>query len=246
MTRVAPIVPAESDLLCEGCGYTLNGLPGDSKCPECGRPIDESAKSQRTPPAWELRGRSSLRSFLQTSADVVFRPTYFYRASTSRGDEHRAARFGQAHWLIASLLLGLAASVHASLFHPAGWMWAFDGVAGPVGAGLMSIVAYVGLGATTWAANKLTAWEAAYRGFRLPIGVVRRGMAYHAAHYLPVALIALATTTGSAMLRHTIPSFFYDNFTTYLYVLCGEVIVAAAYLFHTYWIAMRNMMYANR
>lgn len=32
----------------------------------------------------------------------------------------------------------------------------------------------------------------------------------------------------------------------YLYVLCGEVIVAAAYLFNTYWIAMRNLMYANR
>ena len=34
--------------------------------------------------------------------------------------------------------------------------------------------------------------------------------------------------------------------TKYLYVLCGEVIVAAFYLFETYWIAMRNMMYANR
>ena len=34
--------------------------------------------------------------------------------------------------------------------------------------------------------------------------------------------------------------------TTYLYVLCAEVIVAAAYLFHTYWVGMRNIMYANR
>ena len=37
-----------------------------------------------------------------------------------------------------------------------------------------------------------------------------------------------------------------SRFTPYLYVLGAEVIVAAAYLFHTYWIAMRNMMYANR
>ena len=32
----------------------------------------------------------------------------------------------------------------------------------------------------------------------------------------------------------------------YLYVLCAEVILGAAYLFHTYWIAMRHMLYANR
>ena len=34
--------------------------------------------------------------------------------------------------------------------------------------------------------------------------------------------------------------------TTYLYVICAEVILAAVYLFKTYWIGMRNMMYANR
>ena len=32
----------------------------------------------------------------------------------------------------------------------------------------------------------------------------------------------------------------------YLYVLSAEVIIGAIYLFQTYWIGMRNMMYANR
>jgi hypothetical protein len=31
----------------------------------------------------------------------------------------------------------------------------------------------------------------------------------------------------------------------YFYVLSGEVIVAAIYLFMQYWTAMRNVMYAN-
>ena len=43
-------------------------------------------------------------------------------------------------------------------------------------------------------------------------------------------------TTGAAGMPST---------TTYLYALCGEVVVGALYLFRTYWIGMRNMMYAN-
>ncbi|MEA2735292.1 MAG: hypothetical protein QOE14_1743, partial [Humisphaera sp.] len=142
-------------------------------------------------------------------------------------------------------LFGFAGSVHASLFHPAGWVHAVDAFAGPAGFALLSIAAYLGLHLTTWAATKLTAWEAAYRGLRLPLGVVRRGMAYHAAHYLPVALLTLATI-GSYYVLLRSGRLSYGTLTTYLYVLCGEVVVAAAYLFHTYWIGMRNMMYANR
>jgi hypothetical protein len=98
---------------------------------------------------------------------------------------------------------------------------------------------------TTWAAARLTAWEAAYRGIRLPLDVVRRGMAYHSAHYFPVALLTLMTTSGySALLRLGVWT--EQTLPTYMYVLCAEVIIFAAYLFQTYWIGMRNMMYANR
>jgi len=79
----------------------------------------------------------------------------------------------------------------------------------------------------------------------LPLAVVRRGLYYHAAHYLPVAIIAVATVIGYQVLlsRRVVGIATASN---YLYVLSGEVIVAALYLFHTYWIGMRNMMYANR
>src|SRR2546422_296499 len=123
MTRVAPAIPAEADLLCEFCGYTLNGLPQSSNCPECGMPIASSLGQKRTPPQWEIHlgesamtGKNLLR-FLQTSAQVIFRPTHFFRTITTRGNVPRAARFGHMHWLLASLLFGIAGSMHASMFY---------------------------------------------------------------------------------------------------------------------------------
>ena len=37
-----------------------------------------------------------------------------------------------------------------------------------------------------------------------------------------------------------------DSYPYYFYGLCGVVVLAAVYLFNTYWIGMRSMMYANR
>src|SRR2546421_5437032 len=94
MSRVAPVIPAEADLLCEFCGYTLNGLPRESNCPECGMPIASSLGQKRTPPPWEsgLRGGNLLR-FLQTSGRIIFHPTAFFRGITTLGDVNRAAPF---------------------------------------------------------------------------------------------------------------------------------------------------------
>ena len=237
MTRVAPITPAENDLLCERCGYTLNGLPAASNCPECGTPIDESIQSDRTPPPWEQPQRSRFVTFVETSADVIVRPTYFYRTSTTRGDVDRAKSFGHIHWQIATLLFAAAGTVHASVFFP--------GERSLLMFGVLLVGTYLTLWLTTMAAARLTAWEANYRGIRLPLPVIRRGMYYHAAHYLPVAVLTLAIVAGYAVaLRYQFAG--PQTITSYLYTLCAAIIVAAAYLFHTYWIGMRNMMYANR
>lgn len=237
MSRVAPIAPAENDLLCEHCGYTLNGLPAASNCPECGTPIDQSIKSERVPPAWEQPQRSRLATFFETSADVIVRPTWFFRTSTTRGDVDRAARFADLHWGIATLLFATAGTIHARVSF-LGWSPLATFFA-------LFIGTYLTLWLTTWAAARLTAWEANYRGIRLPIHVVRRGMYYHAAHYLPVGMIALAIVGGYAIaLRYGLVN--PNTITTYLYTLCAAVVLAAGYLFHTYWIGMRNMMYANR
>src|SRR5207237_1964675 len=119
MSRVAPVIPAETDVLCEGCGYTLNGLPDESNCPECGKPIHESiGRERRIRPAWERATTSPtiLGGFVRTTAEVMFRPTHFYRTLATRLDPTPAALFARIHWIIAAFLFGLAAFNHLNWY----------------------------------------------------------------------------------------------------------------------------------
>src|SRR5437762_3803548 len=103
MTRVATIVPAETDLLCEGCGYTLNGLPETSNCPECGKPIRQSIGSDRVLPDWEQTSdQHRARAFRATTWNIIFRPTHFFRTLATRRDAEPAHAFARGHWLMAA------------------------------------------------------------------------------------------------------------------------------------------------
>jgi hypothetical protein len=238
MTRVAPIVPAEQDILCEDCGYTLNGLPDGARCTECGLPVSESTDNDgRRPSAWERD-----RRLLSTTVSVLFRPTRFYRTLTTRTSGSEAHRFAMIHWSIASLLLGSAAFLHFS------WALTSRGTVSPEYLYLWPLLigaVYLFLEVTTRLAARLSSWEGTYRGLRLPHSAVLRSLFFHSVHYLPVGIIALLTVIGYRICLEqgwlTLASA-----TKYLYVLCFEVIISAAYLFYTYWIGMRNIMFANR
>jgi hypothetical protein len=240
MTQAVTVIPAETDLLCEGCGYTLNGLPTGGNCPECGRPIEQSLGTHRQ--YTEFETSPSVRTFFRTSWRALVHPTQFYRTLITRVGDDACGLFPVVHWLGASLLFGIAAHVHAALLAGfpssamawgAGWLWLAVG-----------LIVYVWMYLLTGVAGRLSAWEAAYRGLRLPFAVVRRGLCFHAPHYLPVALTVLITVLADyAVVRLW---YVYDWQFTYLLLLCLEVVAGALYLFFTYWIAMKNMMYANR
>jgi hypothetical protein len=244
------MVPELNDVLCEACGYVLNGLPQESRCPECGKPIVESAGANRVAPLWEIK--QDLRSYIRTSMQIIVHPTQFYRTTTVRGSTQLARSFATRHWWIAAVLFGLAGATHCdwywqNILHSGSSTMSYAVRAGCFGLllAVLTIAAYFSLDAITRLAAMLTNWEATYRGLRLPYDIVLRGMHYHAAHYFPVALLAAITVVGYGIL-YSWNVFDAFSATTYLYILSGEVILGAIYLFNTYWIGMRNMMYANR
>ena len=119
MARVAPAVPEESALLCEKCGYIVNGIPMDSLCPECAEPISESLPQNRQVSLWESAERPSFISFWQTTAQLIFTPGRFFRSLTPRGDMHKTAIFARWHLLFSCMLFGATAFVHERGVWPA-------------------------------------------------------------------------------------------------------------------------------
>jgi len=247
MAPVSPAVPEDSALLCEKCGYIVDGIPADSLCPECGSPIANSLPANRQPPIWEQKRGTAISRFVRTTLQLIFTPTRFYRSMNSRADLEKSGSFAGGHYWISSLLFGATAYVHGI------WAWPFLWYVRPIHTRpvwgilmicLFSAAAYWLLVITASVAARLTAWEAAYRGLRLPRRVVQRALHYHSAHYLPVALVAFLTVVVHQALIQK--NFGLDPFAMqYIYVLCAEVILAAGYLFTTYWTGMRNLMYAN-
>jgi hypothetical protein len=250
MPRTVNVVPSPNDLICEGCGYLLNGLPDGHPCPECGKPASESIGHHRLPPAWESPGeRSRFTAFADTAFQVIFRPTYFYRHLTSGqrtplpAPYMAASRtFARINWLLSSIILGLCAASHALWLsldqsHSALYYWVLTP--------LLALGVYIFLLGITHIAARLSSWEAAYRGLRLPHAVVLRALYYHAAHYLPVAILAAVTILLLRPLIAT-PQSSVHGITVYLTLLSAQIVLSAAYLFITYWIGMRNIMYANK
>ena len=94
-------------------------------------------------------------------------------------------------------------------------------------------------------ASYLTRLEGAFWGYRMPAIAVRRAMHYHSAQLLPVAVVFFVYMIGYRTLQD-LGVFQVTAQVPYLYILSGLVVVAAIYLFRTYWIAMKNIMYANR
>ncbi len=250
----------ETDVLCEDCGYILNGLAEAGSCPECGQPIAQSLGNHRGPSYFE--DAPSVRSFIVTTCQVLFRPTRFYRSLATRQASVQAVRFARLHRGVASVLFSFAAAGHVCLNSTMkAWARAFfnmlwerfydEPVLFWLLIGPLSVIIYGLLVVVTRVAAALTSRLSAYQGVRLHRGVVLRGLGFHSATYVPGALLAAVTVVGYiAMLEYQIiidpwsPG--WASFRNFHSLFGGGCILCLVYLLVTYRIAMKNMMYANR
>ena len=244
----------EADVLCESCGYRLNGLPDDGNCPECGEPVNLSTSaSPRVASAWETS--PGVSTFLGTTRRVIFAPTAFFRTLRTRVDadaDRLSKRFSRLHLAVAALLAGLTVQQHGAAVSASWGQGVLAGFGQLPGVVIWLVVATISffafIGVKAFAA-RLTAWEANYRGLRLPKSVVQRGMDYHAASLPAVIAAVLATvlTFRVCLVAGWIdePDAYLQAIYAYLGTLAGICVAGAVYLFWTYWIGMKNMLYAN-
>lgn len=240
--------PAETDLLCEHCGYILNGLEGgQGHCPECGEPTRDSVEPGRRVDS-PIETEWSRRTFWLTTRRILLRKRRFFRETRTRGEHPNVARFGRMHRVLSGICLGVAGGFHAAwMAETRGWIIRWDGTSLAVLAVatvVMAIVAVLTLLLVTRLASWLTTKEGAFWGMRLPIPVVKRAMSFHAANYLPVAGAALILTAGYrlALLLGWLDA---STGVMYLVALCVLVVVGALWLFESYVIAMRRIRLAN-
>lgn len=86
-------------LLCEACGYALEGLPAEGVCPECARPVALSRPERRVGSPWQRK--PSLMNWLRTGWVVLRHPR-------SCWDEVRIEPGGSDGLLTANLLVAAA------------------------------------------------------------------------------------------------------------------------------------------
>lgn len=237
------VVPDATDLLCENCGYLLNGLPPDGNCPECGLSVAASTSaSPRKLPDWEAGTDHAAVRFQATAFAVLRRPNEFFRTLSIRGDENRSRKMALLllvplvifcsktvilHYYITFKLSGLPAGLNPGMALP-----------------LVPILVAVSLVGLYFAVVHLTVIEAKFWGLRLQLNVVRRAMHYLTVHVVAASLLPLAVvTTYLFMLLGSDNAGLY--MADYLYVLCAAIVISALYVFTRYWRAMKALINAN-
>lgn len=238
--------PGPDDLLCEQCGYALNGLPDTGNCPECGKPIAESTTaSPRRPPAWETGRDRAVGRFEFTALGVLRSPRRFFRGMTAHGDTARSAAFGRLAIAPAVVLNTKTVVMHLFIMLMTSGPPAFDPAVLAAAGVVTLVVVMLGWLGLYLAVVRLTTVESRYWKMRLPAVVVRRAL-----HYDAVYASALSVPPWAISLAYLCLVLANDRFAvyqvTYLYALSASVIVAGVGLFYVYATSMRSLMYANR
>ncbi len=82
-------------LLCETCGYCIDGLPEAGTCPECGRSVHSSLPERRIGSAWQRE--QTAKAAWETWREVSRRPRAAFAAVRIESETSRRLRTGIGH-----------------------------------------------------------------------------------------------------------------------------------------------------
>ncbi|USN98566.1 MAG: hypothetical protein H6810_10370 [Phycisphaeraceae bacterium] len=100
----------EYTLLCEKCGYVIEGLPREGACPECAKPVAESLPERREGTAWQRA--PTWRSFVRTVVSTLRHP--LGTIAVMQIDERSVRSFRWRALLVSGALIGLPLAVAAA------------------------------------------------------------------------------------------------------------------------------------
>lgn len=236
----------EYTLLCERCGYVIEGLPTGGACPECGKPIAESLPERRTGSAWQQRPRTG--SLWRTWPAVLATPNRTLDTlAVGNPDDRRLARLSGV-WAAAipcgAIVLALGVE---------GLRTRETGVLAYIGLAVAAAAAmWLGVRALIGVETKGLQVIGRTRGFRVTPAIAATITAHGAVGWViagtgvAIAVVGpftahLINTTGGAIDGPV------GRFGA-LSVVLGLLLAACGFLFfETFaWLGLRRLKYANR
>lgn len=134
----AAAAAAPLPLLCERCGYVLDGLGASAACPECGLDVAESLPGRRGGTPWQRRPSGA--SWRATNAAVLRRPRELFGGATM--ERRRSLRLAHINIALAAVVIAVGWTVQVGRLggEPgllAGMAWFALAIVGPAAAVLM-------------------------------------------------------------------------------------------------------------
>lgn len=167
-----------STLLCEGCGYVVDGLGPEQPCPECGRPVQESMPERRkgTP----LQRSASLKAWTRTASMFLRHPRRAW--DDVELDPATTETALSASINLAAILAATAAGL-LPFYRFLSMTRSWTELPGALAFGWLAWLAvfvfvWAGLRVLTWIETRGLTFFASRRGWRVPSAVARAATAH--------------------------------------------------------------------
>ncbi|MEZ6243750.1 MAG: hypothetical protein R3B57_11995 [Phycisphaerales bacterium] len=231
----------EFTLLCERCGYVIEGLEPSGNCPECGKAIAESLPERRVGTAWQRK--PSVLSFYDLAMATLLHPLGTLDAMRF---SRTSGQLGATYAAIAAV--GVAAGAFVASVNSFARPFDRVGVVGLVVAGVVAIVSWaisvVALMFLTWVETRGLVFFAARRGGRVTPEVARAITAHGSVGWVIAGIGAAVALFPMSRVEAAGHGTALDASVWAIGVL---LVIAGFLFFETFaWLGLRRLKYANR